>query len=198
MQLLGIGGPVTVVRRFSATVLEREHALRPMEAYRVLMTFCRGAGGEQQSLVDIHQLVDPGGVPGSRAIDTEILARQARDAVNRGDLLVLDGWQVGDRWTARRRAEAPAPRADSPPEPATPPSPIRRAATPDRTAWIEFEIVDEAGRPCRGVTVTLEAPDGKSLRATADADGHVRVEGLVEGECKMTLPSVDGRDWGSE
>lgn len=60
--------------------------------------------------------------------------------------------------------------------------------------WIEIELVDEEGKPYVG-DVELTLPDGQKRRGTSNKDGLLRLDGIVAGQCKVTLPDVDATGW---
>jgi type VI secretion system secreted protein VgrG len=64
-----------------------------------------------------------------------------------------------------------------------------------KTGWIEIELVDENGMPAAGQGYRVTLPDGSVATGTLDPDGFARVEGFEPGNCKVTFPELDQRDW---
>jgi hypothetical protein len=88
---------------------------------------------------------------------------------------------------AQRSAPAPAPEAPPPP-----PAPARK---PVKDGWIEFEVLDEEGRPRGGDTYKLELPDGRVLSGKVAANGIISVHGIDPGDAKLTLTEIDSETW---
>jgi hypothetical protein len=65
------------------------------------------------------------------------------------------------------------------------------------TEWIEIQLVGEDGSGVRNEKCTIIAPDGKEHRGKTDANGMLRVEGIPEGECKVSFVDLDKDAWES-
>jgi hypothetical protein len=59
------------------------------------------------------------------------------------------------------------------------------------TAWIELELIDEAGNPMAEEEYRLERTDGIVKEGKLDKDGHARIEDLPEGEHRLSWPKLD-------
>ncbi len=68
------------------------------------------------------------------------------------------------------------------------------AARPDKT-WIEIELVDSLGTPVPNEPYELVLAGGRTVRGRLDARGQARLDGIDPGECKLTFPEIDGREW---
>jgi len=194
-QLLGIGGPITVVRRLNATSLEREHALKPHEAYRLVMAYCRdvSTGGDRHALVDIYELVGSARPPGYWTPDTHVLARQVRDAIDRGEVLVVSGWQMGDHLASVRRVPVPAFSAPEP-DPNVAPSAIKTT----KRHWVEFQFRDFGGRPVAGTAFRMILPDRSDTKGKLDGQGRVRYDDQPGGSATIELADIDEARWGRD
>jgi hypothetical protein len=116
LRLLGIFGPVTIVRAFAASPLERRHAFSPQEAYRVLSDFLREVAYEadHHRVADVLRLIGPAGSRWRSLGESASVGTRVMEAVHRGDLLVLDGWAFGDSWMGGRRGDSPTVAAQGP------------------------------------------------------------------------------------
>lgn len=65
---------------------------------------------------------------------------------------------------------------------------------PNKT-FIELELVDTDGLPVAFAGYSVTASDGTVFSGTLDADGHIYIEGVTKGSCKMTFPDFHGNDW---
>jgi hypothetical protein len=77
-------------------------------------------------------------------------------------------------------------------EPAPPP-PAQRERT--RTAWIEIRLVDEDDKPVPDVAYEIKLPDGTTRRGTLDESGSAWIGNIDPGECQVTFPELDAREW---
>lgn len=67
-------------------------------------------------------------------------------------------------------------------------------AEQEEKTWVEFELVDEAGRPVAGEEYRIELPDGSTRRGRLGGDGRVRIDGIDPGDCTITFPGLKGRN----
>jgi len=63
------------------------------------------------------------------------------------------------------------------------------------TGWIEIQLVGKDGSGVRNEKCTIIAPDGKEHRGKTDSKGVLRVEGIPEGECKVSFVDLDNDAW---
>lgn len=69
-------------------------------------------------------------------------------------------------------------------------------APPSETIpFVEFELVDMAGRPVAGERYRVTFSDGTSQEGNLGDDGLIRYEGMPEGDCVITFPDLDGEAW---
>lgn len=64
-----------------------------------------------------------------------------------------------------------------------------------QTTWIEIELVDNRGKPVPNEQYRLELPDGAIQEGYLDAQGLARVDGIDPGNCKISFPDIDAREW---
>jgi len=159
------------------------------------MAYCRdvSTGGDRHALVDIYELVGSPRPPGYWTRDTQALARQVRDAIDRGELLVLGGWQMGDHMTSVR----PIPvRPVSEPEPELTVAPSAIKTT--KRHWVEFQFRDFGGRPLVGAAFRMILPDRSDTKGKLDGQGRVRHEDQPGGSATIELADVDDARWGRQ
>jgi len=65
----------------------------------------------------------------------------------------------------------------------------------EKTSWIEIELLDEEDNPVPGEKYEIELPDGTLAKGSLDGNGFARVDGVKEGECKVSFPELDQEDW---
>lgn len=82
-------------------------------------------------------------------------------------------------------------KTDAPATPApAPPRPVKSKT------WIAVELVDDKGKPVAGERYRIETPDGSREEDHLDAEGRARIDNLDHGECQISFPDIDGREWG--
>jgi hypothetical protein len=52
---------------------------------------------------------------------------------------------------------------------------------------VEFTLKDEGGAPLKNWNYRLTAPDGKTYEGKLDANGHAKVEKVLDGDCQLIL-----------
>jgi hypothetical protein len=62
-------------------------------------------------------------------------------------------------------------------------------------AWISIELVDDEGNPVPNTDYRIECDDGRVRTGTTNLYGKAREEGLHDGSCKVTFPSLNPPDW---
>jgi hypothetical protein len=62
-------------------------------------------------------------------------------------------------------------------------------------AWISIELVDEDGNAVPNVDYKVECDDGRVRTGTTNLAGKAREEGLHDGSCKISFPSLNAPDW---
>lgn len=66
---------------------------------------------------------------------------------------------------------------------------------PITPSTIILELKMEDGSPAAFRAFALETPDGQTRTGTLDADGLARFDDLPPGDCQLSFPGVDGREW---
>jgi len=79
-------------------------------------------------------------------------------------------------------------------EPAMTPSQLAKVREKD-LHWIEIELFDEDNVPVSGEEYLIVTPDGQEHTGTTDEDGWARLDGIDEGQCKISFPQLDGNTW---
>jgi hypothetical protein len=76
-------------------------------------------------------------------------------------------------------------------------SATRKAIQPcgEPRAWIEIRLVDTQGKPIPGERYRLRLPDASIVEGLLDEEGKARVEGILSGQCKVSFPGFDAREW---
>ncbi len=69
------------------------------------------------------------------------------------------------------------------------------SVSPDKKHWIAIELVDENGKrvPYEDYRITL--PDGTPFEGSLDDKGRARITGIDSGNCKVSFPKRDAKDW---
>jgi hypothetical protein len=66
---------------------------------------------------------------------------------------------------------------------------------PEKTSWIEIEMLDEDDRPVPGEAYRIKLPDDTTTDGTLDEKGFARAEGIEPGTCQITFPKLDQEAW---
>jgi hypothetical protein len=66
---------------------------------------------------------------------------------------------------------------------------------PKDATWIEFQLVDQDGKPVPGVTYSVRLPDNSQMQGTLDDEGKVRFGGIVPGDATISFPTIDASEW---
>ncbi|HUE22742.1 MAG TPA: type VI secretion system tip protein TssI/VgrG [Bryobacteraceae bacterium] len=62
--------------------------------------------------------------------------------------------------------------------------------------WIEIKLVDDDGNPVPGEPYKITLPDGTTVAdGTLDDKGLARVDNIDPGNCQVTFPNLDKKDW---
>jgi len=67
--------------------------------------------------------------------------------------------------------------------------------SPNKTSWVEIELVDDQGQPVPGETYQVRLSDGSLFIGTLDGRGQARIEGIDSGTCQITFPDRHSTDW---
>jgi hypothetical protein len=150
----------------------------------------------RQSLLDIHEFLG-GERWAARTHMTDeqlrrVIARRVEEALLHGELQLLyrprlsiagsdSGGGANGNGNGLARSAAQPPLAGKRPE-------------PEKT-WVEFKLVDKLQRPVAGARYQLKITDGSVREGALDENGSVRVRGIDPGDCEITFPDFDGREW---
>lgn len=65
-----------------------------------------------------------------------------------------------------------------------------------RKVWISIELRDDTGRPVANEPYEIKVPGESSPRTgTLNQKGRARLDGIDEGQCEVSFPQIDGREW---
>jgi hypothetical protein len=79
-------------------------------------------------------------------------------------------------------------------DPAVTPSQLARQVGQQLT-WVQIELVDPAGRPVPNEPYRLELPDGGIRQGNLDAAGRAYVGDIKPGQCRVSFPQIDAKEW---
>jgi hypothetical protein len=111
------------------------------------------------------------------------IIRQLQGAFQRRILICLRATRVVPGAKSEEGEKAAPPPAPPPPRP-----------TKTKT-WIEIELVDDKGKPVVGERYRIVLPDGSQEEDHLDGHGCARINNLDPGECQISFPDIDGREW---
>jgi hypothetical protein len=145
--------------------------------------FPEGWGGDERLLADICLSLE-GAFPSSGVPEGGWLRRTVRRAIE-------DGRLVAFRMPLGGPVEGFAEEEE---EAVTPRRPVREEKT-----WIEIALVDDADppQPVPFARYRIELPNGSPREGILDANGRARLVGIDPGECLVSFPDFDRRDWTS-
>ena len=66
---------------------------------------------------------------------------------------------------------------------------------PNKTAWLGIELIDRKKRPVPGAAWDVLLPNGQTVSGILDRNGKTRLEGIDPGECTVTFPALDQREF---
>ncbi|MGC4053370.1 MAG: hypothetical protein QM757_29055 [Paludibaculum sp.] len=83
------------------------------------------------------------------------------------------------------------------PAEAPPPAPTRGSGTPPppTKTWIEFKLVDNDDKPIANERYKVKLTDGTISEGRLSASGTVRFNNIDPGNCDISFPDLDARDW---
>ena len=67
--------------------------------------------------------------------------------------------------------------------------------SPNKTSWVEIELVDNQGQSVLNEIYQVRMPDGSLFTGTLDGNGQARIEGIDPGTCQITFPNQDANSW---
>jgi hypothetical protein len=114
------------------------------------------------------------------------IVQQLESAFHRRILVCLRVTRVTPGANSQKDDDAPPPPAPAPP----PPRPVKNKT------WIGIELVDDKGKPVPGEQYRIVLPDGSQEEDRLDAQGRAHINNIDPGECQISFPNVDAREWG--
>ncbi len=75
------------------------------------------------------------------------------------------------------------------------PPPEQKVPEKTEKTWIEIELVDDNGEPVAGEKYRIVLPGGTVREGRLDARGRARLDELDPGNCEVSFPDRDGREW---
>jgi hypothetical protein len=68
-------------------------------------------------------------------------------------------------------------------------------AKPSESAWLELELVDDAGRPMAGQRYQVVTHDGQEIEGVLDSKGRAHLIGIKPGSCSVSYPGLAPDSW---
>ncbi|MBX9603682.1 MAG: hypothetical protein K2X35_21935 [Bryobacteraceae bacterium] len=65
----------------------------------------------------------------------------------------------------------------------------------NKDTFIEIRLVDNQKKPVPKAKYRIQLPDSSILEGELDDDGVARVDHIVPGQCLVSFPEIDGREW---
>jgi hypothetical protein len=144
----------------------------------------RDLAGDSVAMQKVRLFLTASGISPRLLTDDEVF-RQVRALAHQGRVTVF--------------LRTPTPGATATPEATEPVPPPPSAPPADRPAtdlsWIEIELVDDQENPVGGIRYRAVLPDGSVRQGSLDSRGRARLEEINPGECEISFPEVDGREW---
>lgn len=78
------------------------------------------------------------------------------------------------------------------------PEPLgERVAPREEKTWVAIGLVtdDDPPRPVPSKRYRIELPDGSVIEGSLDGNGLARITGIDPGDCKVSFPDLDAKDW---
>jgi hypothetical protein len=72
---------------------------------------------------------------------------------------------------------------------------VQPVKTCPKRAWIEIVLEDDAGKRVPDEEYLIIAPDQAGHSGYLDAEGFARVDDLDPGQCQVSFPRLDRREW---
>lgn len=157
-------------------------ALTPAAAAaRLGSWFPEGFDADERTLAAICLSLE-GAFPGGDVPDSGFLHATVRRAL-------ADGRLVAVRLPFADPGEGFAEEEEEPPTP--------RRAAPEEKTWVEIVLMDddEPPQPVAFARYRVELPDHSVREGMLDAGGRARLLGIDPGQCQVSFPGLDARDW---
>jgi hypothetical protein len=168
------------------------HVQRQTSVWRSFIERAMADPGASQAIVEMYQTVG-GALPRGTDLPNDVasrslIARKLEEAFRRGELAVISRWSGGGGGAEGSRKLAMA--AGQGLNGST-----AMGQTPRERTWIEIHLVDQDGNPLPGRRYRLQITDGSVREGVVGADGAIRVSGIDPGQCSISFPDLDGREW---
>jgi hypothetical protein len=69
------------------------------------------------------------------------------------------------------------------------------ATVEEEPTWIEIELIDAFGKPIKDEKFIITSPDGEEYTGKTDEKGLAKIDGIVDGWCKVSFPNMDKDIW---
>jgi hypothetical protein len=69
------------------------------------------------------------------------------------------------------------------------------APCPLKKTWIEVQLLDQDQNPVPNAKYRLRLPDASISDGNLNDQGMVRIDGIIAGQCDISFPDIDGREW---
>lgn len=74
-------------------------------------------------------------------------------------------------------------------------SPSPKESDDAETTWITIHLVDDDHKPVARAKYRVILPDQTVEEGVLDEKGTAHIEGITPGQCQITFPEIDGREW---
>lgn len=68
-------------------------------------------------------------------------------------------------------------------------------ACKNKLTFIEIRLIDSQKKPVPNAKYRIQLPDSTVLEGVLNEQGMARVDHIVPGQCIVTFPEIDGREW---
>ncbi|MCB9898491.1 MAG: hypothetical protein H6825_10845 [Planctomycetes bacterium] len=153
----------------------------------VLLGAGRGPSGGWEAAVSMLRLDGPALMPADQR-DARALARRLGQSFLDRRLVAL---AFARPWGARLD---PAALTTIDPAPEAAAAPVR-SDPEDELTWVEIELLDSRGKPVPHEPFELVCADGEHRTGSTDSKGLALVADVAAGQCTVTFPGLDGREW---
>ena len=155
---------------------------------------CLGEPFARRQLLDLLAAAS-GHAPRLRwADDAAHIGRRIEEAFRVGTLVLVRPRReraAASGGAAPKKDDASALRAKSP----APPAPANKPPATSAKTWIEFLLVDQEDKPVPNERYKIKVTDGSVREGRLDEDGRVRINNIDPGNCMISFPDLDAKDW---
>jgi hypothetical protein len=141
-----------------------------------------------QMFTDVFGVSMLGGLDDSRLSD---IKTRLSHAFQTGRLvLVRTSYRSSGSPGTKEAPEMPPQEAEVPP-----PAPAPHGAPAPVKTFVEVKLVDQDGKPVPNERYRLKLPDGSVKDGRLNDSGSVRFDGIDPGNCDISFPDLDTKDW---